>query len=203
MKALILIDIQNDFLPGGSLAVAHADQILAEVNDLQGRFDLVMATRDWHPAGHVSFASAHPGKKVGDCIELEGVPQILWPDHCIQGSKGAEFPAGLQTQHIACVFNKGTDPLVDSYSAFFDAKRKRATGLNDFLEAASVDELFFAGLATDYCVKYSVLDALSLGYTCTVIVDACKAVNLQPDDEDRALDEMTAKGAQLAFSHEI
>ena len=194
MKALILVDLQNDFVPGGALAVPDGEQVIAVVNRLQPRFELVVATRDWHPTNHGSFASQHPGRSVGEVIDLQGLPQILWPDHCVQDTPGAGFVGGLETRHLARVFSKGTDPKIDSYSAFFDNGHRQATGLGDYLRQRDVTEVYFAGLATDYCVKFSVLDALQLGFAVQAIEDGCQAVNLQPGDGDRAWEEMRLAG---------
>lgn len=202
MKALLLVDIQNDFLPGGSLAVPHGDEILPVVNLLQPMFDLVIASKDWHPEAHASFASSH-GAEVGTLLDLEGVSQMMWPDHCVQGTRGAEFPEGLETDSIQHVAYKGKNPLVDSYSAFFDSQRKRSTGLEDYLREHEVDHLFVLGLATDYCVKYTVLDALSLGFQVTVIQDACRGIDLEEGDVDKAWKEMAAEGAELIVSQDL
>jgi nicotinamidase/pyrazinamidase len=202
MKALILVDIQNDFYPGGSLAVPDGDSIVPVVNRLQKKFDLVVATQDWHPRGHGSFASTH-GKPVYESILLHGAPQTLWPDHCVQGTPGAELVAGLDKARIARVFQKGTDPAIDSYSGFLDADHKNSTGLADYLRAQSVTTIYIAGLATDYCVKYTALDAAHLGFRTHVIADACRGVNLQPGDSDAALAAMKAAGVKIIRSISI
>lgn len=203
MRALILIDLQNDFLPGGALAVADGDQVIPIANHVQPFFDLIIATQDWHPADHGSFAANHPGKKPGDVIDLNGLPQILWPVHCVQNTAGAAFAPGLETGTIHKIFQKGTDPGIDSYSAFFDNAHRRATGLGDYLKSKEVENLYILGLATDYCVKFSVLDAQQLGFRVFVIEDGCRAVNLQPGDDSRAFAEMREKGAILLQSREI
>jgi nicotinamidase/pyrazinamidase len=198
--ALLLVDLQNDFCPGGNLAVPGGDEVIHYANQLQQRFDMVIATQDWHPANHMSFASNHPGKKVGDIIEVDDISQILWPDHCVQASRGAEFHPKLEIAGITKVFHKGTDTRVDSYSAFFDNEHLRSTGLADYLQAEGIKTLFIMGLATDYCVKYSVLDAIKCGFDVHVILDACRGVELQQGDVARAVDEMLAAGAHmLAF----
>lgn len=179
------------------------DEILFVVNQLvKIPFDLIVATQDWHPAHHGSFASTH-GKQVGEMIKLEGIPQILWPDHCVQGTKGAEFHPGFDKARIERVFHKGIEKNVDSYSTFFDNGNRRSTGLADFLKERSIDEVYLAGLATDYCVKYSVLDACRLGFRTHVIVDGCKGVNLSPLDSEVALEEMRKAGARLIQSKEV
>lgn len=197
MEALIVVDIQNDFLPGGALAVPGGDEIIPAVNRLMEKFDLVVATQDWHPAGHGSFASAHPGKDPGDVIMLNGLEQILWPDHCVQGTYGAEFSPELNVQLIEKTIRKGTDPGIDSYSGFFDNGRKKDTGMDEYLRGRGVDTVYIAGLATDYCVKFTALDAAALGYRTQVIPEATRAVNLRPGDYDRALEEMKAAGVRL------
>lgn len=203
MKALILVDIQNDFVPGGALAVPEGDRIIPLVNRLQKDFDLVVATRDWHPTNHGSFASNHTGTKPGDVVELNGLQQILWPDHCIQNTKGSEFVSTLDTSRIAKVFYKGTDPDIDSYSTFFDNAQRKSTGLENFLKGKGIKEVYIAGLATDYCVKYSTLDAIRLGFETTVILDACRGVNLQPDDSDKAVEEMKQAGVKIVESKDL
>jgi nicotinamidase/pyrazinamidase len=197
MKALLLVDVQNDFMPGGSLAVHQGDAIIPLLNNLvHYPFDLIVAAKDWHPEQHGSFAKNH-NKNPGDHIKLAGLDQILWPAHCVQGTAGAEFAKGWDTTCINKVFYKGTDPLIDSYSTFFDNGHQKSTGLENYLREQGVTELYVAGLATDYCVKYSVMDALQLGFKLYVIVDACRGVNLVAGDSKRALDVMSNAGAKL------
>lgn len=203
MRALLLVDVQNDFLPGGSLAVAEGDQIVPVINDCIDRFDVVVATKDWHPAEHESFASQHFGSEVGDQVDLHGLPQILWPDHCVQHSAGSEFAAELDAAAIDHVIYKGDDPQVDSYSGFFDNDRRHATGLHAWLQAKGVTAVYVAGLATDYCVKFTALDAIDLGYQVYLITDACRGVNLQSGDVTAALKQMEASGVVLVNSTEI
>jgi nicotinamidase/pyrazinamidase len=203
MNALILVDIQNDFLPGGALAVPEGDQIVPVVNELQRHFPLVVATQDWHPATHGSFAANHPGREPGDMLELHGLPQILWPTHCVQRSAGAEFAPALDRAGWARVFPKGTDPQIDSYSGFFDNGHRQSTGLGEFLRERGVTQVYVAGLATDYCVKFTVLDALQLGFKAHLIEDACRGVDLQPGDVTRAVEAMRAAGAKIITSAEI
>ena len=197
MKTLLLIDIQNDFLPGGALPVPEGDLIVPVVNRLMPQFDLVVATLDWHPAEHGSFAANHPGRTVYDSIDLDGLPQTLWPVHCVQNTAGAEFAPGLETGGIAHVFPKGMDPRIDSYSGFHDNGHRASTGLADWLRDRGATELWVAGLATDYCVKFTVLDALKEGFRVHVLTQACRGVDLAPGDCDRALAEMQAAGAVL------
>lgn len=195
-KALLLVDIQNDFVPGGRLAVAEGDRVVPVANALleSGGYGLVVATQDWHPAAHKSFASNNPGRKPGELIELAGLPQVLWPDHCVQGSSGAAFVAALKTAAIDKIFQKGVDPEIDSYSGFFDNGRRKATGLGEFLKKSGVGEVHVMGLATDYCVKFSALDAASLGFKTVLIEDGCRGVELKPGDSRRAVEEMRAAG---------
>ncbi len=197
MKALLLVDIQNDFLPGGALAVQDGDKIIPLINQLvHYPFDIIVATKDWHPSIHCSFANNH-NKEPGEHVQLSGIDQILWPAHCIQGSKGSEFASGWDTTSIDKVIYKGTDPMIDSYSTFFDNEHLKSTGLEDYLKDKGGNEIYVAGLATDYCVKYSVLDALQLGFTPYVIVDACRGVNLKENDSREALELMQRGGAIL------
>lgn len=198
MKALLLVDLQNDFLPGGALAVKNGDAIFPIINEIiHYPFDLVVASKDWHPSEHTSFATNHQGKKAGDIMQLAGVEQILWPAHCVQGTSGSEFAPGWDSTVVDKVIHKGTDYLIDSYSIFYDNGHRRSTGLENYLRDQGAKDLFFAGLATDYCVKYSVLDALQLGFNVFVVVDACRGVDLHPDDSKHALEEMQRRGAAL------
>jgi nicotinamidase/pyrazinamidase len=202
-RALILVDIQNDFIPGGALAVPEGDRVVPIANRVQGAFDLVVATQDWHPANHGSFASQHPGKKPGDVIDLNGIAQVLWPDHCVQGSKGAEFHPRLDTSRFAKIFQKGVDPEIDSYSGFFDNGHRRGTGLAEYLRSRGVTDVYIAGLATDYCVKFTSLDARTLGLNVFVLEDGCRGVNLQPGDSATALDQMRAAGVNVVTSDDL
>jgi nicotinamidase/pyrazinamidase len=201
MKALILVDLQYDFMPGGALAVPDGDAVVPLANRLQGAFELVVATQDWHPANHGSFAANHPGRAPGEVITLGGLPQVLWPTHCVQGSKGAELVAGLDRSRIAAVLQKGCDPAIDSYSGFFDNGGRRSTGLGEFLQARAVEEVFVLGLATDYCVKFTALDAVGLKFKrVSLVVDACRAVDLSPGDGEAAIAAMQAAGVALVRS---
>ena len=203
MTALLLIDIQNDFLPTGALPVPRGDEIIPLANALQKHFPLIAATQDWHPKNHASFASNHPNKKPGDIITLNGQSQILWPPHCIQNTPGAAFAPNLDTSRIARIFQKGTDPSIDSYSGFFDNNHLRSTGLADYLKSKGVTDVYLLGLATDYCVKFTAMDARQLGFNTTVIEDACRGVELKPGDIARALDEMQSAGVQIRNSAQI
>lgn len=203
MRALVLVDLQYDFLPGGALAVAHGDETIAVANQLIPRFDVVVATQDWHPADHRSFAANHPDKRPGDVIELAGLPQVLWPVHCVQGTRGAEFHSALDPAAIAAVFRKGTDPAVDSYSGFFDNGHRATTGLGDWLHGKRITQLYVLGLATDYCVKFTVLDARRLGLDVWLVEDGCRAVELTRGDAERAIAEMRDAGATILTSGSI
>lgn len=201
MNALIIVDVQNDFLPGGALAVDQGDTIIEVINTLQNRFELVVATQDWHPAGHKSFASAHPGKKVFESIHLNGMSQILWPDHCIQGSPGAAFSTQLDRKKIEAIFRKGMEKDIDSYSGFFDNGKKKATGMGAYLKGRGVTSLFVAGLAADFCVYFTALDGLGLGFESTIISDATRAI-----DENAfqgTLKNFHAKGGKTIHSRSI
>ena len=201
MKALLLIDIQNDFLPGGRLAVPDGDAIIPLINKLQPQFDLVVATKDWHPAGHQSFASSHAGRSQFEQIDLHGLPQVLWPDHCTQASTGAELAPTLHTELVEAIFRKGTNLEIDSYSAFFDNGHRKSTGLADYLRGRGVTQVFIAGLAGDYCVYYSALDALAAGFTTSVITDATRAISA--DGFLVALADLRVKGAHLLESASV
>ncbi|RYD38566.1 MAG: bifunctional nicotinamidase/pyrazinamidase [Verrucomicrobiaceae bacterium] len=197
MKTLVLIDIQNDFLPGGALAVPEGDLIVPVVNRLLPEFELIVATQDWHPADHGSFAASHPGQAVYSQGELNGLPQTFWPVHCVQNTGGALFAPGLETRRIARVFPKGVNPGIDSYSGLFDNGHRVSTGMGEWLKAAGAAELWVAGLATDYCVKFTVLDALREGFAVNVLSRACRGVDLTAGDCVRALEEMQASGAKV------
>jgi nicotinamidase/pyrazinamidase len=203
MKALILVDLQNDFLPTGALPVPKGDEVVAVANRVQPLFSLIVATQDWHPAGHGSFAARHPGRKPGDLGELGGLPQVLWPTHCVEHTTGAAFAPGLDTKKIAQVFPKGTDPEIDSYSGFFDNGHRKTTGLGDFLHGRGVTDVYVLGLATDYCVKATALDARRIGFATHLVVDGCRGVNLHAGDVDRAIEEMRAAGVRVLTSAEL
>ena len=201
MRALLLIDIQNDFLPGGRLAVPAGDEIISLVNALQPQFDLVVATQDWHPAGHQSFASSHAGRQQFEQIDLHGLPQVLWPDHCIQASDGAALAPALQTERIEAIFRKGMNPEIDSYSAFFDNGHRKSTDLADYLHGRGVTEVVVAGLAADYCVYYSALDALAAGFATTIVTDATRAIS--PNGWAAAQTDLRTKGARLVKAAQL
>jgi nicotinamidase/pyrazinamidase len=203
MNALILVDLQNDFLPGGALAVSDADRVIPVVNRLMDKFGLVLATQDWHPLNHGSFAANHPNKRVGEVIDLHGLPQVLWPVHCVAGTAGAEFSPMLDVSRITRVFRKGTDPTIDSYSGFFDNGHRRSTGLGEFLKEQAVSDVFVCGLATDYCVKFTALDAIGSGFRTHLIIDACRGVNLKSGDVDDAIKTMQAAGVIVTQSSDV
>ena len=203
MKALILVDLQNDFLPGGALAVSGGDEVIPIANQVQKHFELVVATQDWHPADHGSFASNHEGREPGQVIDLNGLDQVLWPVHCVENTPGAAFVDGFDTSRVDRVFQKGTDPGIDSYSAFYDNDHKTSTGLAEYLRKKRVTDVYIMGLATDYCVKYTALDALGEGFRTFVIEDGCRGVELQPGDVDRALDRMRTLGVVAIDSGSI
>lgn len=196
MRALVLVDLQYDFMPGGALAVAHGDEVVPVALRLIPQFEIVVATQDWHPRDHESFAANNAGANVGEVRELDGLPQVMWPAHCVQGTRGAELHEDLDG--ITQVFQKGTNAEIDSYSGFFDNGHKKATGLEGWLREQGVTDLTVLGLATDYCVKYTVLDALHLGFAVTLVTEGCRAVNLAPGDGEAAIAEMAAAGAQIA-----
>ena len=196
-SALVLVDLQYDFCPGGALAVAGGDDTIAIANREIARAEAVVATQDWHPRDHGSFAANHPGKKPFELSELAGLPQVMWPVHCVQDSHGAELHAGLDRARIAHVSRKGTDPAIDSYSGFFDNGKRKATDLAEWLRERGITELTVLGLATDYCVKFTALDAVELGFAVTLVADGCRAVNLAPDDGAKAIAEMRAAGVMI------
>ena len=195
-KALIVIDVQNDFCPGGALAVPEGDQIVAPINDLMAEFDAVILTQDWHPAGHSSFASSHAGKTPYEMVDMPYGHQVLWPDHCVQGSQGAEFHAGLNTTRADLILRKGYNPEIDSYSAFFENDQTTPTGLDGYLRTRGISDLTLVGLATDFCVNFSAVDAAKLGYQVAVRTDLCRAIDLD-GSLAAAQDAMASAGVSL------
>lgn len=196
MHALLVIDVQNDFCPGGALAVAGGDEIIAGINAIMGQFDVVILTQDWHPAGHSSFASVHDGQALYDMIEMPYGSQVLWPDHCIQGSQGAAFHAMLETDRADLIIRKGYNPAIDSYSAFFENDHKTPTGLEGYLRTRGITEVTLVGLALDFCVNYSAVDAAQLGFKVEVRTDLCRAINLNGSLAE-ATKAMTGAGVTL------
>lgn len=203
MNALILVDIQNDFVAGGALAVPNGMEVVSVANSLIPRFDHVVATQDWHPSDHGSFASQHDGVSIGDLFQLDGLPQVAWPDHCVQGSTAAEFVPELNLDGVTRVFQKGMDPKVDSYSGFFDNDRRQATGLDAWLKSRRTKTVYVMGLATDYCVKFTALDAIDCGLKTRLIIDGCRGVNLNPGDVERAVTELREAGVEIARSEDV
>lgn len=195
-SALLMIDLQNDFCENGALAVPCADEVIPLANELQKKFDCVIATQDWHPHDHKSFAANHADKKIGEVITLGTNRQVLWPVHCVQNTRGAEFNPQLNLSRVNKIIYKGTDKEIDSYSAFFDNAHDRATGLEDYLNEKKIKTIYVMGLATDYCVLYSCLDALKLGFEVFIIEDACRGIDLNKGDIARALGEIEAMGGR-------
>lgn len=198
MKALIVADIQNDFLPGGSLVVMDGDVIIPVISNLVSLFDLVIALQDWHPANHKSFASMHQGKKPLDVIDLNGLQQTLWPDHCIQGTKGAEFSTSFTMNKIEAIFRKGTDPEIDSYSGFYDNGHRKSTGLAGYLREKNVTEVYVTGLAGDFCVYLTAMDSLSERFSTIIIEDATKPINAE--NFKAAMKNFVSKGGKIIQS---
>lgn len=195
MRALIVIDMQNDFCPGGALAVTGGNEIVSPINQIMDEFDAIILTQDWHPAGHSSFASSHDASAFSS-IEMSYGKQILWPDHCVQGTKGGQFHFGLDTKKADLILRKGYNPLIDSYSAFFENDHKTPTGLAGYLKTREIKDLTFVGLATDYCVAYSALDAARLGYEVSVRTELCRAIDMEGTLEI-ALRDMKLKRVNL------
>ena len=202
-KALLLIDLQIDFCPGGALEVQQGDQVIPIANKLMERFDVVVATQDWHPANHESFAANHPWRKPGQIIDLYGLPQVLWTIHCVQDSFGAHLHPGLHGEEIDKIIRKGMNPQIDSYSGFYDNGGGESTGMQEYLQSRGVTEVYVMGLATDYCVRYTVLHALQLGYKTYLIEDGCRGVNLSKGDVEQAIQEMVNAGATIIHSQTI
>lgn len=194
MKALIIIDMQNDFLPGGALAVPDGDQVIPTINALMPEYELIIATQDWHPERHGSFTESHPGAATFDVIDLHGLPQTLWPTHCIANTHGAALADALHKKRITKIVYKGTDPLIDSYSGFHDNGHQKSTDLAEYLREKGVTEVHLVGLATDYCVKFTALDALKEGFTTVLIPEACRGVNLSSGDVSQAIKEIRTAG---------
>lgn len=200
--ALLVIDVQNDFIPGGQLAVPEGDLIVPLINRLAGQFKQVVIAQDWHPAGHTSFASSHPGRQPYDVIQLPYGEQTLWPDHCIQGSRGAEFHSGLDLPHAQLIIRKGCNPDIDSYSAFLEADRVTTTGLAGYLKERGIDTVYMVGLALDFCVMFSALDARAAGFNAFVVLDACRAIDLN-GSLAAAIERMQVAGVGLIQSTEL
>lgn len=195
--ALILVDLQNDFLPGGALGVPGGDEVIPLANRLMDDFEIIVATQDWHPPDHGSFAANHPGRQVFENIDLHGLPQTLWPVHCVQGTPGAEFAPELDAGRITRVFRKGTRAEVDSYSGLFDNGRRHSTGLAEWLCGQGITRVTVCGIATDYCVKFTALDAVAEGFDVTLHLPACRGVDLQAGDIAAAVETMRGKGVRI------
>ncbi len=202
MDVLLVVDVQNGFCPGGPLAVPGGDEIVPLINRAASQFQHVVLTQDWHPAGHSSFASSHPGRKPFETIELAYGPQVLWPDHCVQGSPGAAFHPGLDIPHAALILRKGMNPAIDSYSAFFENDRTAPTGLAGYLRERGIGRVFLAGLALDFCVRYSAEDALKCGFGAVILEDACRAIDLD-GSLDAAHESFEALGIACVMSNRL
>jgi nicotinamidase/pyrazinamidase len=203
MRVLLIVDVQNDFLPTGALPVPEGDAVVPVINQLQPHFDLVIASQDWHPRDHGSFADNHPNTEPGQTITLDGLEQILWPVHCVQGTKGAAFAPGLDTLRIEAIIRKGMERKIDSYSVFFDNDHRKDTGLGGYLKARGTEQLYLCGLAEDVCVLFSALDARNLGFETYLVTDATRGVDLNKGDIDRARQQMHDAGVQFVESSEI
>ena len=194
--ALLVIDLQNDFCPAGALEVPGGNEIVSDINQEMKKYDCVVLTQDWHPKGHSSFAISHEGKNPLDVVKMPYGDQILWPEHCIQGSKGAEFHFKLDTDRASAVIRKGSNPLIDSYSAFFENDRRTPTGLDGYFKTLGIEKIYLVGLATDFCVNYSAQDAAKLGYKVSVFEGMCRAIDLNGSLE-LARNEMRDCGVEL------
>ena len=202
-RVLLVVDVQNDFCPGGSLAVDQGDEVVPVINGIMSKFDRVVATQDWHPRDHVSFASSHPGRKVLDVVNADGIEQVLWPDHCIQGTRGAELHPRLEVGRIELVLRKGMRRRLDSYSALFENDHVTDTGLRWYLQGMGVDSVYICGLTTDYCVRASALDARRLGFGVTVIRDACRGVDFPKGSIEKSIREMEKAGVRMGDAADI
>ncbi|KAB8033307.1 bifunctional nicotinamidase/pyrazinamidase [Fluviispira multicolorata] len=204
---LLLVDLQNDFLPGGALAVPQGNEVIPIANLLMENsnsfFSEIIATQDWHPQNHKSFATNHFGKNIGEFVKLNEVEQMLWPNHCIQNSNGASFAANLNVQKIMRVFQKGQNSEVDSYSGFFDNDHKTSTGLGEYLKSISATDIYIMGLATEYCVKFTAIDSINLNFTTYLIIDGCRGINIQKNDISNAISEMKMKNIHICNSSNI
>ena len=195
MKALVIVDVQNDFLINGSLEVPGGNEVIEPINQIIKNYALVVSTKDWHPLDHISFASNHPGKKIGDVVKVNNLDQILWPEHCVQKSKGSDFPTTLNLKAIKKIIYKGINSQIDSYSGFHDNAKIRSTGLSDYLKENNVTSVDYVGLVTEYCVKFTVLDSMGEGFKTRVILKGIKGINLE--ESNKALNEMKSKGVDL------
>ncbi len=202
-SALIVIDVQNDFCPGGRLAIKDGDKVIPIINDISCKFHKIIATQDWHPQSHISFAKNHPGKNPNDVVEINGIKQVLWPEHCVMGTRGADFHSDLSTIKFNLILRKGTNPKIDSYSAFTENDKKTITGLEGYLRGLGISRPFFCGLATDYCVFCSAMDATRLGFESSVIIDACRGVDVPENNVKKSIDTMQENGINIIISKEL
>lgn len=200
---LLVIDVQNDFCPEGSLAIGDGDQVVPVVNRVAAEFNRVIATQDWHPYDHVSFAKNHPGKHLHDVVDVNGIKQVLWPAHCVQGTDGADFHPALNTEHFSLILRKGTDSKIDSYSAFQENDKRTSTGLEGYLRGLRIEHVYLCGLATDYCVFYSAMDAVHLGFRACIIIDACRGVDVPDGNIEKSLKKMKEHGIAVVNSSEL
>ena len=200
---LLVIDVQKDFCPGGSLAINDGDAVVPVVNHIAAKSDRVIATQDWHPYDHVSFAGNHPGKNLYDIVEVGGIKQMLWPAHCVQGTDGAAFHPALSTENFSLILRKGMHSRIDSYSAFQENDKKTSTGLEGYLRGLRIEHLYLCGLATDYCVFYSAMDAVRLGFRASIVIDACRGVDAPKGNIEKSLKEMKKHGIALLNSSEL
>ncbi|MFP3959491.1 MAG: bifunctional nicotinamidase/pyrazinamidase [Spirochaetaceae bacterium] len=201
--ALLIIDVQNDFCPGGSLAVEHGNDVIPVINHVSPRFPMVVATKDWHPEGHVSFASSHEGAAVQDIVRTGDIDQILWPDHCVQGTRGAEFHPELDVKPVNLILHKGTKQELDSYSAFFENDKKTETGLRSLLQGLGFDRVVVCGLAADVCVYFTAVDARAVGFETAVLWDATRGVDIPEGGVEKARDDMKSRGVAFIESSEL
>jgi nicotinamidase/pyrazinamidase len=202
-SVLLVTDVQNDFCPGGSLAVNEGDRVVPVINRIIRSFTRIVATQDWHPQDHISFAVNHPGKKVHDVVEVDGMKQVLWPMHCVQGTSGADFHPALHTENFALILHKGMNPRVDSYSTFTENDKQTVTGLEGYLKGLGIASVYLCGLATDYCILYSALDAVDLGFKTHVVLDACRGVDVPDGNVAKSVKTMQEHGIILTRSSEL
>lgn len=196
-NALIVSDVQNDFCPGGRLAVRDGDKVIPIINSIVKKFYKVIAIQDWHPQDHVSFAMNHPGKKAYDIVDVNGVEQVLWPAHCVIGTRGADFHPELNTNNFHLIVRKGTNPKIDSYSAFMENDKKTITGLEGYLKGLGIMQVYVCGLATDYCVFYSAMDAVTYGFDTYVVLDACRGIDVPENNIQKSIDTMKEQGIKI------
>jgi nicotinamidase/pyrazinamidase len=202
-RVLLVIDVQNDFCPGGNLAVHDGDSVVPVVNHLASQFDLAVATQDWHPDNHVSFAKNHAGRSVYDRVEVNGISQVLWPTHCVAGTHGADFHPALNTENFQLILRKGTNPAIDSYSAFMENDKKTITGLEGFLRGRRIEHVYVCGLATDYCVFYSAMDSVGAGFKTYVVLDGCRGVDMPQGTINKAVAAMKENGIFILHSSSL